>query len=266
MEEKIPSTISYSAMTMFNDCPRLYYINYILGLYKFDDSPDTIFGSVIHKYCQGIISDTYQTEDAVKLYLRTWKKFVGIYGKYIDEDKYNLVKLEKVGQRILENIKEKFVNQFGKFKVIQIEKKLNSKLENYPQRFKGYIDIVIQLEDGKYIILDFKTTNSFFIFRKYKDALKDYQLTLYKNFYCKEENIDLKLVETYFCLLEKNIKSKTIIEFDRITSGNKKISNALNFMDSCLKKINNMVNMKNKAFCFKYKNNPCQFRNTEYCQ
>ena len=51
--------------------------------------------------------------------------------------------------------------------------------------FKGFIDLVLQTDDGKYHIIDWKTCSWGWKSEKKSDRLTTYQLTLYKKFFCQ---------------------------------------------------------------------------------
>ena len=64
--------------------------------------------------------------------------------------------------------------------------------ENFPigdKKFKGFIDLIIKTEDGKYNIIDWKTCSWGWDSRKRTDPMVTYQLTFYKNFFAKKHNI-----------------------------------------------------------------------------
>ena len=92
--------------------------------------------------------------------------------------------------------------------------------------FKGYIDLVIKTEDGKYHVIDWKTCSWGWDREKKNSKLITYQLTLYKKFFCQKHNIDPKMVETHFALLKRTAK-KDNVEFFRVTSGKFYIKNRL---------------------------------------
>jgi hypothetical protein len=101
---------------------------------------------------------------------------------------------------------------------------------------------------------------------KYKDAAKEYQLTLYKHFYSVIKNIDPKNIETYFVVIEKQ-KSKSPLKTIRITSGPKKVANALRWMNDPLSAINRKIFIKNRTSCLRYgEGHPCYFYRSEHCK
>lgn len=257
LDNQIPKTISFSSRSNFELCSRYYLLVDILKLKPWSNSPDTIFGTYIHSAVQDVISDKITTDSASSLFRRKWKIFSKIYKNFLDADDLAIV---PAAEKIIKQIKSTLEKEFGKFKVLAIEERLDCFVENYPQRFKGFIDAVLELEDGRIIILDFKTSDSAFLFTKFKDTFKDYQLSLYKYFYCNKYNINPDLVETYFVVLEKNLNSKTPIVPIRITSGKIKINNALKWLHFALSAINRKIFVKNFNSCLKFgEKHPCVF-------
>jgi hypothetical protein len=86
-----------------------------------------------------------------------------------------------------------------------------------------------------------------------------YQLTLYKHYFAKKYDINPDDIETHFALLKRTAK-KDNVEFFRVTSGEKKTENALNFLQKALYNISNKNYLKNRLSC-----NRCEFYKTKHC-
>ena len=140
---------------------------------------------------------------------------------------------------------------FGNFTLVAAEEELYEKIKEYIKtdyNFKGFIDLIIKTEDGKYHILDQKSCSWGWENTKKTAALVTYQLTLYKKFFAQKHNIDEKDIETYFCLLKRTAKSDNI-EIFRVTSGPKKTENALKVLTNCLTSIDKNFFPKNRLAC-----------------
>ena len=148
---------------------------------------------------------------------------------------------------------------FGDFELVKTEEELYEAIENHEHLFKGFVDLVVKTPDGKYHILDWKTTSWGWDARRKAEPMTTYQLTLYKNFYCQKHNIDPDNVETHFALIKRTAK-KNKVEIFRVTSGNKKMSNALNLLERALYNIENGTFIKNRLSCGR-----CEYRNTAEC-
>lgn len=260
LDNQIPKTISFSARSDFELCSYYYALVDILRLKPWKNSPDTIFGTYIHKAVQDVISEKSTIESATILFERKWKVFSKVYKKFLTQSDLDIA---PAARKIIEAVTSTLKKEFGNFKVLAIEERLEASVEGYPQRFKGFIDAVLEAEDGRIILIDFKTSSSAFFFTKFKETYKDYQLTLYKHFYAIKHNIDPDKIETYFIVLEKSLNSKIPVVPIRITSGKIKIGNALKWLNFALSAINRKKFFRNRLSCLKYgEDHPCVFMNT----
>ena len=257
----VAKSISYSGLVNYEHCPR-YYENVNLKLLKPDkNSPDMAFGTLIHKYTQDVLEGKLEALIASVKFTKTWNRFDKFYKL---DKKYKDFSL--IGEKIILYIQAFFKKEFGNFKVRHIEFKIEKPIENFPQFFKGYIDIVLELENGKIVIIDLKTSNSFYSFEEYRDKIKDYQLTLYKKYYSELHNLKLEDISTYFIVFEKKLESKKPINIIEIGSSNKKVENAEAWLNQSLRTINNGKFMKKLTSCRKYGDKHiCTFYRTPNC-
>lgn len=269
--EELPKTISFSALQAYLDCPRMYKILYVLKQQKFVKNIWTVYGTLLHNSVQDVLLKKISAKDASIHFDKVWTRFCRLYAKQIKKelkDGVDPVDYKISACKAIENIEQAFLDQFGPFKVVNVESWINGYCKSHPQRFAGKLDIAIQIEkDGTFVIADFKSCDSKFFFEKYMDKNKESQLVFYKNFYCKANNIDPKKLETYFITIEKNPKSKVPIGFIRVTSGNIKIGNCMNRLDEALININKRNFICNRTHCDKYgEKHMCPFYNTEFCK
>ena len=132
-------------------------------------------------------------------------------------------------------------------------------MEGHDLKFKGFIDLVVKTKDGKYHILDWKTTSWGWDSRRKADKITNYQLTLYKVFWAKKHGIPLDMVETHFGLLKRTAK-KNNTEIFRVTSGPTKLKNALTFLEKAVINIKRKLVIKNRLSC-----KGCAFYKTVHC-
>ena len=154
------------------------------------------------------------------------------------------------------------VKYFDNYEVFSVEENLMlpiKEVEELGYKFKGFIDLVLKTDDGKYHIIDWKTCSWGWDAKKRSDKYITYQLTLYKKFFCQKHKIDPKMVETHFALLKRTAK-KDHVEIFRVTSGPRKVQNASNLLVKGIKTINSGVSFKNRSSC-KF----CEFKNTNHC-
>ena len=152
------------------------------------------------------------------------------------------------------------------FEILATEENLMVPIKEFTESeydFKGFIDLVVKTEDGQYHIIDWKTCSWGWDARKRAEKMTTYQLTLYKKYYAQKHDIDPVNIETHFALLKRTAKSNHV-ELFRVTSGNKKTSNALKLLTKALTNIDNKNYVKNKLSC-QGRYGPCEFYNTEHC-
>ena len=256
--------ISFSSVSSYYFCPRFFKLAQIEKL-RTGNSVHTIYGKLLHKYIQDVLTCKITPSKASQEIGKTWKKFCKLYK--LKEHENWIISTTKA----LLTVQIELTKQFGKYKVISVEERLTEKInDTYPQLFKGFIDLVLELEDKSVVVIDIKSCSTHFMFFKYKETFKDYQLTLYKHFLKQKNNIQ-KNIETYFMTVERDFKSKSPVKLTRVTSGPKKISNALKWVESCLSSVNNGIFLKNRLSCHKYttpgtfETNACIFFNTPNC-
>lgn len=268
-------SISFSSLSDHKKCGWYFKLKHIKRLEAFTASIWTHYGTLVHKYLQLTIDDKMEPEVAAKKFIRTWFKFCSLYRKQLAEglkkEEYKLPKsvsspaeLYAGPVRAIMAAKKLFSEKFGKFKVLYIEERLKEST-NYEQYFGGYIDIVLELEDGSIIVADFKTCSSHFMFNKFRDKYKDYQLTFYKHFLCEKYGIEPKKVETYFITIAKDPKVKKSMEFIRITSGPKKVKNAFSWLNGVLAAAEKDIFVKNRSACLDFYGKPCSFYGSPHC-
>ena len=266
--------ISFSQLRTYNECPARYKIQYIDGL-KGDGSIHTAFGSAVHAACEFLLADI--PTDGVS------SNFRKIFNKELDEltSEYKTGELVEwfakqkpsmdydegiewfydQGIRLIPEIMPFMRKTFGNFETLHIEEELMESVTELPlskRPFRGFIDAVIKTEDGKIHVIDWKTCSWGWPAAKKGNTLNSYQLTLYKKFLAEKHGLDVKNIETYFCLLKRTAK-KDIIELVRITSGDLKTKNAVNLLTQTMHNIDDRgFFIKNLSAC-KW----CQFENKE---
>ena len=251
--------ISFSELKDWHFCP--YYHNQVhfQKVKGFRGNVFTAFGNAIHDTCEKTL-----TEDLKDPYGFFADRFINVLNELkedgIEIDESLVEKMETQAVPLIENVLPALKDYFGEYEVHAAEEALYEDIENAPQKYKGYIDLVLKTPDGKYHVIDWKTCSWGWDARKRSDPMTTYQLTFYKHFWAKKHNVNPKLVETHFALMKRTAK-KDHIEIFRVTSGDKKMSNALNFMNKALYNINRGIKIKNRLSCKR-----CDLYKTEHCK
>jgi len=271
--------ISYSAWKDWNFCPFKHKITRIDRIKAFTGNIYSAFGTSMHDTAEEILllelekdkNDGHLKDDSfdpIKFFKNSFKEELNsldsVGKQHIVDKQIDPLEIEKQGIELIPLILPEMKKYFGNFRVVQAEQEVRQTVDGFPNfDFHGYIDLIIQTEDGKYHIIDWKSTSWGWDLRKRSDIEITYQLTYYKYFFCKATGAQHKDVETHFCLLKRTaVKDK--IEFFRVTSGDKKISNALNVLNNCVTNIikSNETGkyVKNKLNCER-----CEFHRTIHC-
>ena len=256
---EIMTHISYSELKIWSECPRKHKLLYIDKLKGFTGNEYTAFGRSLHALCENAVQELLEESDYDEFFDLHFEKELA----ELSETREELVEQMRgqakiISPQIIPALKE----TFGDFEVVSVEEKLYEKIMNFSLDnlvFKGYIDLVIKTDDGKYHVIDWKTCSWGWDREKRNSKTITYQLTLYKKFFCQKHNIDPKMVETHFALLKRTAK-KDNVEIFRVTSGPKKTSNATDLLHKALINIDRKLYIKNRLSC-----KGCEFYKTEHC-
>ena len=256
------SHISFSALKNWNQCPYYYKITYVDKIKGFVGNHYTAFGTALHEVCEKHAEDN-NLQGLEDIFEQAFLREL----KVLPEDVRKEIKLKDVqqmreqGKRLALVAIPALKSHFGNFEVVSTEEDIYESIENFENyNFKGFIDLVIKTEDGKVHIIDWKTCSWGWNSQKKSDPMTTYQLTYYKHFYNQKHNISLDNIETHFALLKRTAK-KDLVEIFRVTSGKKKMSNAMELLEKALYNIQSGKFIKNKLACSK-----CEFNNTEHCK
>jgi len=175
--------------------------------------------------------------------------------------------MRQQGKEIVVLVLDAVEEYFGSYEVVSTEEKLMQPIKEFIEReysFKGFIDLVVKTDDGKYHVIDWKTCSWGWDSRRKTEPMTTYQLTFYKHYFAMKHGIDPKDVETHFALLKRTAKSNRV-ELFRVTSGARKTNNAVNFLKKALHNISNKRHVKNRLACHD-KFGTCEFYNTVHCR
>ena len=254
------SHISFSEMKTWAECPYKHKLMYIERIKKFIGNEFTAFGKALHTLCEHALIGTIVEADFEKFFDENFESEI----LALKDQELNLELVEKMSyqaQNIFPLILPSLQERFGDYEVFSTEEKLYEDIVEFEDyKFKGFIDLVIKTNDGKYHIIDWKTCSWGWDAKKKTDKVLTYQLTLYKKYFCEKHNIESNQVETYFALLKRTAK-KNNVEIFRVTSGPRKIDNASRLLLKALHNIGKKNHIKNRMSCDR-----CEFRKTKHCK
>ena len=255
--------ISFSGLKLWNECPYKYKLSYVDKVVKFEGNIFTAFGSAIHTVCEKNLLNEWKHEDSGQNFINC---FLDEVERLTKKEKDNITEknIEQFigqGQKLAPEAIPYLKKHFGKFEILSSEENLMENIEGKGKtKFKGFVDLFIKTEDGKYHVVDWKTCSWGWDSRKKSEPMVTYQLTLYKHFLAKKHNIDPKDIETHFALLKRTAK-KNNVEIFRVTSGPRKTNNALSLLNKALHNIESGFFIKNRLSCQK-----CDYYKTQYCK
>jgi hypothetical protein len=232
-----------------------------LKLISFEGNEFTCFGTAVHEVSEGILKG--DARDPYEHFNERFTEELASVGIEEDTELASNMRSEVVGlfELLIPTLDEYFSSKGG-WSLVSTEESLKepiteSKISGYD--FKGFIDLVLKDGQGHYHVIDWKTCSWGWNARKKNDILYVRQLVLYKYFYSKKLDINPRAISTHFGLLKRTAK-KNRIELFRVTSGERKTKNSLDFLGKALYNITNKRYIKNRLSC-KY----CPFYETEHC-
>lgn len=248
--------VSYSEIKNWARCPYYHKLLYLDGLKVFKGNLYTAFGSAVHTACEKV--HELENKELISLFEKEFKTEAEALEEY-DTAFYEEMKGQ--GQKIIPYIKNTLKTYFGEFEVVSVEEELYEDIWFLKERlsFKGYIDMVIRSGDELHII-DWKTTTRGWNDRKRNDKMVTSQLLLYKYYYAQKHGHPLSKIKAHFGLLSRTSGGKSRVQFYEVESDERKIEEALKYIENFRYNVNKENFVKNRLSC-----TYCEFKNTIHC-
>ncbi len=214
-------SVSYSQMSMFNECPKKWSLQYKEGHKQFTSSIHTVFGTALHEVLQAYLTVMYEKSGAEADRLNTSEMLQDILREeYKKQYKANnnlhfsapdeLREFFEDGIAIIREFakdKSKYFSKRG-WHLVGCELPLvltpSSKLPNV--MFQGYLDLVMYHEPTNRIkIIDIKTSRQGWSKKEKSDENKQFQLILYKKYFAEIYNVPLENIEIEFMIVKRKI-------------------------------------------------------------
>ena len=253
--------VSYSEIRNWEECSWRHKLLYTDKIETFQGSEHTCFGTAVHETIENMLLGNIQ--EPYEYFHKVFTKELFEIGIAQDTDLSSEMRGQVNGIFELVNpALDEYFSDKGGWTVVSLEEALmepitESKIKGF--NFKGFIDAVLKDGNGHYHLIDWKTCSWGWNARKKSDIAYGRQLVYYKHFFAKKMGINARAVSTHFGLIKRTAK-KNRIELFRVTSGERKTKNSLDFLDKVLYNITNKRYLKNRLSC-KY----CPFDNTEHC-
>tara|TARA_B100001121_G_scaffold301867_1_gene313526 strand:- start:2245 stop:3102 length:858 start_codon:yes stop_codon:yes gene_type:complete len=278
--------ISYSQLSMFNECPLRWKLNYVDDLSISEPSIHLLFGTAMHEVIQTWLEvmyhDSIKNADKLNLEQRLHDK---MYERFqIDKEAYgkNPCTLEEMkeffndGVAILDFVKKKRADYFQKrqYELVGCEVPIEVMLKK-DIKMVGYLDVVLRHKPTDTItIIDIKTSTRGWNKWMKADKNKTQQLLLYKQFYSKQYGTPIENIDVEYFIVKRKLWENTDFPQKRVqkfvpasgTVSMNKVNNGLNlFLENAFDDKGEYRTDKIFALPSKKSCRFCEFKNTEYC-
>jgi hypothetical protein len=212
-------SISYSQLSMFNECPKKWSLQYKEGHKQFNSTIHTVFGTAFHETLQqyltvffeqsGAEADRLNTSEILEEKLREEykKQYKSNQNKHFTEPG-ELREFYEDGVEIIREFtknKGKYFSKRGWHLVgIELPLILNPHMK-YPNiMFQAYLDVVLYHEPTNSLkIIDIKTSKQGWSKKEKANEQKQYQLIAYKKYFSEIYNIPLDNIEIEFMIVKR---------------------------------------------------------------
>jgi hypothetical protein len=238
-EKKLPEidyatqkSISYSQMSMFNECPKKWSLQYREGHKSFTSSIHTVFGTALHETLQHYLTVMYEQSGAAADRLNTSEMLEeNLREEYKKQYKANnnqhfvtpdeLREFYEDGVEIIREFSKDKTKYFGKrgWHLVGCEVPIiltpHSKYQNV--MFQGYLDVVLYHEPtNKIKIIDIKTSRQGWSKKEKSDENKQFQLIAYKKYFSELYNVPIENIEIEFMIVKRKIFESDLYVIKRV--------------------------------------------------
>ena len=225
-------SISYSQMSMFNECPKKWSLQYREGHKSFTSSIHTVFGTALHETLQHYLTVMYEQSGAAADRLNTSEMLEeNLREEYKKQYKANnnqhfvtpdeLREFYEDGVEIIREFSKDKTKYFGKrgWHLVGCEVPIiltpHSKYQNV--MFQGYLDVVLYHEPtNKIKIIDIKTSRQGWGKKEKSDENKQAQLVIYKKYFSELYNVPIENIEIEFMIVKRKIFESDIYVIKRV--------------------------------------------------
>jgi len=267
--------ISFSEVKQWKECSYRHKLVYIDKIDMFNDSPYLHFGTAVHEGCETLISTGKVDRDGILSVMKeSWQKagfenpdwYTNQPGWYKHQP---VEEWERWANNMWDEVSTFLDTTFPGWECFKAEEQLYEEIENLDKElsFKGFIDAVFKVPKKKgkgfeYWIVDWKTAGAYGWRRdKKQDLGMTAQLILYKHFWAKKHNIDLKDIRCAFILLKRGGKPGKVCDIVNVSVGPKTHAKGVKLMRNMIKSVRKGMFLKNRHSC-----TFCPYEGTEHCK
>lgn len=210
--------ISYSSISTYNKCPKLWELQYLREAVPFTQNIYTTFGSAFHETLQEWLTVMYHDKAKAAMdmnlkdllyanMVKAYKSGKAIMGHEHYSSQEEMTQFWIEGNHILEWIKKKRTSYFTtkNMMLAGVETLLYQEIRPGVM-FKGLIDLVFyHPNDDSWTIMDIKTSTSGWRDSQKKNPNLTAQVILYKEFFAKQFGIDKSKINVEFFIVKRRV-------------------------------------------------------------
>jgi len=213
--------ISYSSISTYNKCPKLWELQYLRKAIPFTQNIYTIFGTAMHETIQTWLEMMYH--DKVKnaneldidqlLYdnmIKAYRTGKAINGHQHFSSSDELTQFWIDGKHILDFLRKKRSAYFSTktMQLAGIETLLYQEIKP-GVAFKGLVDLVFyHPNNDTWTIVDIKTSTSGWRDKQKKNPNLTAQVILYREFFAKQFNVDPSKINVEFFIVKRRVPAE----------------------------------------------------------
>ena len=219
-------------MSMFNECPKKWSLQYREGHKSFTSSIHTVFGTALHETLQHYLTVMYEQSGAAADRLNTSEILEeNLREEYKKQYKSNnnqhfvspdeLREFYEDGVEIIRELAKDKNKYFGKRGWHLVGCEIPIVLTPHPKYqnvlLQGFIDVVLYHEPtNKIKIIDIKTSRQGWGKKEKSDENKQFQLIAYKKYFSELYNVPIENIEIEFMIVKRKIFESDIYVIKRV--------------------------------------------------
>ena len=210
--------ISYSSLSTYNKCPKLWELQYLRNEVPFTQSIYTCFGTAMHETIQEWLTimyhDKVKTANEIDLDKLLYANMTKAYkqGRAMMQGEHfsnsdQMTEFWLDGKHILEFLKKKRAGYFStkNMMLAGVETLLYQEIKPGIM-FKGLVDLVFYHPNtDRWTIMDIKTSTSGWRDNQKKNPNLTAQVILYREFFSKQFNIDKDKIDVQFFIVKRRV-------------------------------------------------------------
>ena len=278
--------ISYSQLSLYNNCPHQWKLRYIDKITESESNIHLIFGTAMHEviqtYLEVMYNDSVKNADMLNLEKMLRDKLIEQFKIAEETDgkppctKEEINEFFQDGVEILDFVKKRRNDYFQKrqYELVGCEVPIEVDLQKNI-KIVGYLDIVLKhIPTDTITIFDIKTSTRGWNKWMKADKNKTQQLLLYKQFYSKQYNVPIENINVEYFIVKRKLWENTDFPQKRVqkfvpASGKPSINKVMSGLDIFLNNAfdENGEYNTTKVFALPSKKacRFCEFNQTEYC-